>query len=159
MYRTVQDFLNDWSRATDATIKVLESLTDEKLGQNIVPGHNTLGWLGWHLVTSISYFASQVGLQVPISGDVNSIPDKASQIVEAYKAASRQLEAEVKGKFTNDHLVEEVESLGRLMPRGDVLRILLDHQTHHRGQMTVLIRQAGLKVPGIMGPTKEDQEK
>jgi uncharacterized damage-inducible protein DinB len=30
------------------------------------------------------------------------------------------------------------------------------HQCHHRGQMTVLMRQAGQKVPGIYGPAKEE---
>ena len=33
---------------------------------------------------------------------------------------------------------------------------LIAHQTHHRGQMTVLMRQAGLRVPGIYGPAKEE---
>jgi uncharacterized damage-inducible protein DinB len=33
--------------------------------------------------------------------------------------------------------------------------VLVTHQTHHRAQMTVLMRQAGLQVPGIYGPVKE----
>jgi len=33
---------------------------------------------------------------------------------------------------------------------------LIQHQNHHRGQMTVLMRQAGLTVPGIYGPAKEE---
>lgn len=32
----------------------------------------------------------------------------------------------------------------------------LTDESHHRAQMTVLMRQAGLKVPGIRGPAKED---
>ena len=35
------------------------------------------------------------------------------------------------------------------------LYVLVSHQTHHRGQMTVLMRQAGLHVPSTYGPTKE----
>jgi len=37
-----------------------------------------------------------------------------------------------------------------------VLKVLFTHQIHHRGQMTVLMRQAGLKVPGLYGPAKEE---
>jgi uncharacterized damage-inducible protein DinB len=33
---------------------------------------------------------------------------------------------------------------------------MLENEIHHRGQMTVLMRQAGLKVPGVYGPAKED---
>ncbi len=42
MYRTVQDFLTDWEKTSNGTLKVLEALTDESLDQAIVEGHNTL---------------------------------------------------------------------------------------------------------------------
>jgi uncharacterized damage-inducible protein DinB len=32
----------------------------------------------------------------------------------------------------------------------------MKHEIHHRAQMTVLMRQAGLKVPGLYGPAKEE---
>ena len=44
---------------------------------------------------------------------------------------------------------------GEKWQRGLTLHILLQHEVHHRGQMTVLMRQAGLKVPNIYGPAKE----
>ena len=43
--------------------------------------------------------------------------------------------------------------------KGQALSVLLVHQIHHRGQMTVLMRQAGLKVPGIYGPALEEWER
>jgi uncharacterized damage-inducible protein DinB len=49
----------------------------------------------------------------------------------------------------------EDDMYGEKWPRGRSAHILIDHQTHHRGQMTVLMRQAGLVVPGIYGPAKE----
>ena len=42
--------------------------------------------------------------------------------------------------------------------KGQVLTVLIRHQIHHRAQMTVLIRQAGLKVPGVYGPSREEWE-
>ena len=45
---------------------------------------------------------------------------------------------------------------GESWSRGAVLMSLIVHQAHHRGQMTVLMRQAGLRVPGVYGPAKED---
>jgi uncharacterized damage-inducible protein DinB len=38
---------------------------------------------------------------------------------------------------------------------GLTLRILISHEIHHRGQMTVVMRQAGLRVPDIYGPTRD----
>jgi len=157
MYRTVNDFLFDWSNSASGTISVLEALTDEKLNQAIVEGHNTLGWLGWHLVTSVSFFAGQIGLNVTVPGDVNTVPNKASEIFDAYKKVSEELIKAVEEGLTDESIVEKVEAFGQLIPRGMMLSKCIEHQTHHRGQMTVLLRQAGLKVPSIMGPTKEDQ--
>lgn len=158
MYRKVEDFLLDWSHATHGTTQVLEALTDEKLGQEIVEGHSSLGWLGWHLATAPAYFLGLVGLKVEV-GNPNAVPDQASEIVEAYKKVASAVEKEVKENLTDEKLIEEVEMHGHMSPRGAILRLFIDHQTHHRGQMTVLLRQAGLPVPGVMGPTKEDREK
>ena len=33
---------------------------------------------------------------------------------------------------------------------------LIKHIVHHRGQVTVLMRQAGIKPFGVYGPPKED---
>ena len=64
----------------------------------------------------------------------------------------------MKENFTDSSLEEAVDAHGTPTLRGALLRTMIDHQTHHRGQMTVLLRQAGLKVPGVMGPTKEDMQ-
>jgi uncharacterized damage-inducible protein DinB len=45
---------------------------------------------------------------------------------------------------------------GQTWKKRDVLASLILHQAHHRGQMTVLMRQAGLAVPGIYGPAREE---
>lgn len=159
MYRKVDDFINDWESARFGTINILEAMTDDKLDQAITEGHNTLGWLGWHLTTAQSYFAGLIGLDIHIPGDLKTVPERTSQIVETYKNSSQELLDKVKESFTDDSLIENIDMHGTPAPRGQVLRTLLDHQTHHRGQMTVLLRQASLRVPGVMGPTKEDLEK
>lgn len=156
MYRKKEDFLADWTNAAEGTIRVLESLTDDKLNQAIVEGHNTLGWLGWHLATAPAFFGGLVGLSIEAAGGPNDVPAKASEIVDAYKKIAEDVKREVE-KLDDEKLVDTVESFGRQTPRGALLRSMIDHQTHHRGQMTVLLRQAGLPVPGVMGPTKEDQ--
>ena len=45
---------------------------------------------------------------------------------------------------------------GEKWMRGVTLRVVTEHEVHHRGQMTILMRQAGLKVPGLFGPAKEE---
>ncbi|PKG24339.1 DinB family protein [Niallia nealsonii] len=157
MYRQVNDFLADWSAQAEGTIRVLEAITDEKLNQAIVEGHSTLGWLGWHLATTPTFFLGLVGLKLSIELNRNEVPQSAKEIVEGYKSVAEEVKAAVEKAFTDEMINETVESFRGPVPRGALLRTLIDHQTHHRGQMTVLLRQAGLVVPGVMGPTKEQQ--
>jgi len=48
---------------------------------------------------------------------------------------------------------------GEQWSRAKTLQVLIHHQIHHRAQMTVLMRQAGLRVPGLFGPAREDWAK
>ncbi|MFS0672125.1 DinB family protein [Ornithinibacillus sp. 179-J 7C1 HS] len=156
MYRKKEDFLQDWDQAVKGTVRVLEALSDDKLNQSIVEGHNTLGWLGWHLATALAFFGGEIGLKVESAGGPNNVPTSATEIVKAYKKSAEEIKQGVEA-LTEEQLVETVDSFGTQLSRGALLRSMIDHQTHHRGQMTVLLRQADLKVPGVMGPTKEDQ--
>jgi uncharacterized damage-inducible protein DinB len=49
-----------------------------------------------------------------------------------------------------------VAYFGRTLPVGTVVTSLIRHQIHHRGQMTTLMRMAGVVVPGVYGPSREE---
>lgn len=156
MYRKVQDFLEDWQMNAQGTLNVIQAITDDKKDVSIVPGHNSLGWLAWHLVGVAGAIGHFAGLQIPAPGPDMKMPEKMAEIAEMYEAVIEAYNKEA-ATLTEAQLEEEVNAFGGAMPRGKLLRMLIEHQTHHRGQMTVLLRQAGLPVPPVMGPTKEMQ--
>lgn len=156
MYRRVEDFIEDWSNSAAGTLNVIKAITNDKLDQAIVEGHNSLGWLAWHLVGAAGAFGHFSGLQIPGPGRDEPMPTDVSEIVQAYEKVIDAYKTEA-AKLTDEMLLEEVTGFAGPVARGKLLRDFIDHQTHHRGQMTVLLRQAGLTVPGIMGPTKEMQ--
>lgn len=154
MYRTTEDFLVDWKNNAAGTLNVFKAITDDKMDVAIVDGHNSLGWLAWHLVSSAGFFGQFAKLQIPAPGPTMAQPATMADIVEAYELVIEAYTKEV-GALTDADLLEEVAGFGGPTERGRLLRALIDHQTHHRGQMTVLLRQAGLTVPPVMGPTQE----
>lgn len=156
MYRKVEDFIEDWAVSAAGTLNVIQAITNDKLDQAIEEEHSTLGWLAWHLVGAAGAYGHFAGLQVPAPGRDEPIPTDVREIVQAYEKVADAFKAEAM-KLTDDMLLEEVNGFVGPTVRGKFLRGLIDHQTHHRGQMTVLLRQAGLTVPGVMGPTKEMQ--
>lgn len=157
MYRKVDDFIRDWNYSAANTLRAIEALEDNKLDQAIVEGHNTLGWLSRHLIDAPSFFGKSAGLEIPAIPE-DEKPKTVKALEEAYKKKAAKVEEEAT-KLTDHDLERTVQAFGMNMPVGQVLRSMIDHQTHHRGQMTVLIRQAALPVPPVMGPTVEQSQK
>lgn len=156
MYRKIEDFTTEWTAAAKGTSLVFKALSDDTLNQAIVEDHNTLGWLAWHLTGAPLFFGNVLG-QLDLEVNFNpqdAHPASATEIADAYKAVSEEVLAKT-STLADEDLLTEVNGIQGPTPLGAVLRTMIDHQTHHRGQMTVLLRQAGLAVPGIMGPTKE----
>lgn len=154
MYRKVEDFIEEWNASSAGTLNVIKAITDDKLNQAIVEGHNSLGWLAWHLVGAAGLFGGFTGMKIEVPAHTEPVPTNVEDIVKAYEKVMDSFQTET-AKLTDESLTEKVPAFGTEMVRGKLLRTLIDHQTHHRGQMTVLLRQAGLAVPGVMGPTKE----
>ncbi len=155
MFRRIDDFRKAWTADSEATLKVLRALTDASLEQAIAPGARTLGRLAWHLTCTLGEMPGHVGLTVDSPAPDSQPPASAAAIAEAYEKASRSLLSQLEA-WTDATLDLEDVLYGQRWTRGFTLHALLEHQVHHRGQMTVLMRQAGLRVPGIYGPARED---
>jgi uncharacterized damage-inducible protein DinB len=155
MFRRIDDFEKSWAADSEATLRVLRALTDASLGQAVAPGGRTLGRLAWHLTCTLGEMPGHVGLKVDSPAQESTPPASATAIAAAYEKASRSLLQQVKA-WDDATLDVEDELYGQRWTRGFTLHALLEHQVHHRGQMTVLMRQAGLRVPGIYGPARED---
>jgi uncharacterized damage-inducible protein DinB len=156
MYRTIEDFTTEWREETKSTLKVFRTLTDASLSQRVTPEGRSLGFLAWHITLALSEMGERSGLHVAAPGEDAPMPDSAKEIAAIYLTAARSIADEVQQRWTDATLGEEVEMFGEKWKRGFALTSLLRHQTHHRGQMTVLMRQAGLNVPGVCGPSREE---
>lgn len=156
MIRSIADFDRTWQTELEATQKILKHLTTASLQESLHPDVRTLGRLAWHVVTSIPEMAGRTGLKLAGPGESDPIPATAKEIFNGYNTVAISLLEEVKRTWTDTSLATEDEMYGERWPRGLTLQILVHHQIHHRGQMTVLMRQLGLSIPGIYGPTKEE---
>lgn len=57
---------------------------------------------------------------------------------------------------TDETVLQTDEMYDETWERVLTLFYLIAHQSHHRGQLTVLMRKAGLPVPGVYGPAREE---
>lgn len=154
MYRKIDDFIKDWQHNSAGTIAIMESITEDKKHVAIVEGHNSLEFLSWHLTNAPLFFCGLIGQSLNVQINPSTPPSTMKEIIDEYKKVIEKVVNAVM-KLDDSSLEKEVDMIGQPTAIGAVLRMLIDHQTHHRAQMQVLLRQAGLPVPGVMGPTKE----
>ncbi len=156
MYRMVSDFLQDWTYESEATVKLLRQMTPQSLQQKVTPEGRSLGRLAWHVVLTLPEMLNRTGLRIEGPAENADIPETVQEIIEAYRQAAKEVSRQVKKNWKDSDLLEEIDMYGEKWKKGKVLMSLILHQTHHRAQMTVLMRQAGLKVLGIYGPSREE---
>jgi uncharacterized damage-inducible protein DinB len=143
MYRKTDDFVSDWGYESQSTLKVLRNLTDESLAFRAGPGVRSIGRLAWHIAQTLPEMMGQAGLfGLEGAGEGEPVPATAQEIVEAYERGARSVSAAVAEQWSDGVLEGKV-------PR-------YRHEAHHRGQLTALMRLAGLAVPGCYGPTAEE---
>jgi uncharacterized damage-inducible protein DinB len=156
MFRKIDDFVSYYQERSDEHMKLFERLADNSLAQAVGEGHRQLGQLAWHIVQSIPGMAKEVNLDLDKTVESRPVPTSAEAIAGAYRACADELIAKVKSTWTDADLEIEDNMYGSMWKRGYTLMALTAHEGHHIGQMTVLIRQAGLPVYGIYGPSKEE---
>ncbi len=156
MFTRVEHFKANWAYESEATLKLLRALTDASLAQAVSPGRRTLGRIAWHIVLTVPEMMGHAGLALDGPREHAPVPASAAQIVAAYEQAAASLSARVGAEWSDETLQVVDTMYGEQWKRGFTLLALVNHQAHHRGQMTVLMRQAGLAVPGVYGPAEEE---
>jgi uncharacterized damage-inducible protein DinB len=156
MFTTLEQFIATWEYESAATQHLLDALTDDSLAQAIAPGHRTIGRIAWHLAQTLVEMPARTGLTIEGLGEHDPVPTSAAAIAAAYRTASASLITQLRTHWTDATLEETDDMYGERWSRGRTLDVILFHQAHHRGQLTVLMRQAGLPVHGVYGPSKDE---
>jgi uncharacterized damage-inducible protein DinB len=156
MYITISDFIKEWNREAMLTQRVLEGLTDDSLKQQVYSEGRTLGRIAWHITTNIPEYLAEFGLKIDGVKNAESVPISAQEIAETFKNISVNVSRVIEEQWTDESLKQIQEAFGRQESNATILMGLIKHIVHHRGQITVLMRQAGLKPFGVYGPPKED---
>ncbi len=152
MFRTMEDFKKDWEAESKFTLNVFDALTDESLSQSINDDHRTIGRIAWHICESITEMLPHIGLSFELVKA--PAPSSAKEIAAKYAELSKSLSEQV-ADWADEKLLEIDDLYGEKWQKGRTLLILIKHEAHHRGQISVLMRQAEVVVPSIYGPAKE----
>ncbi len=156
MYRTISDFIDDWQEESSSTIKMFKAINDECLQQSISGEVRKIAVLSWHITLTPGEMLLKAGLHIAGPEEHSKPPATAAEIVAAYKTVAGSVTKEVGEKWKDAELYEMVNMYGQQWSKSRILSVLVRHQTHHRGQLSVLLRLCGLPIPGVYGPSREE---
>ncbi len=155
MFETIASFRGAYENQITATQRLMNALTDASLAQVVAEGYRTLGRIAWHLTTSVGDTMRRTGLEIAGPPVRAPVPATAKEVADAYATASLSTLSQVTGKWNDETLRVVDDMYGEPWTRGYTLLAMIVHEAHHRGQMTVLMRQAGCEVPDVVGPSKQ----
>jgi uncharacterized damage-inducible protein DinB len=160
---TVSDILQELEHESQATRRVLERVPPDQLQWKPHPKSMTLGQLALHIanvpgaIAEISRAPFDVKTPVPRpeASSTEEILERFDQSLIRAKTILRSMnDAELASPWRMMQGDRELWSL----PRGAFLRsVLLNHWYHHRGQLTVYLRQTGALVPAVYGDSADER--
>jgi uncharacterized damage-inducible protein DinB len=155
-------FLQELEQEAQTTRRVLERVPDAHLGWKPHQKSWSLGQLALHVATvpgAVASFATVPSAQAPTFDQTAAT--RASELLPALDQGLAQAREALRGLDDNAMRATFRIMMGQrelmALPRAAFLRsIMLNHWYHHRGQLSVYLRQVGVPVPSIYGPSADE---
>jgi len=166
--RIAETLLSELDEEMKGTRKVLERLPEEKLDWTPHPKSMTLGRLANHVVDMVGWGAmvlreTQLDL-APEGGPAWELPNRTTRdaLLAAFDANVAETRAALAAAPDADFGVPWTLRAGAqayfTLPRAVVMRsMVFNHLIHHRAQLTVYLRLLDVPVPGLYGPSADEQ--
>jgi uncharacterized damage-inducible protein DinB len=160
--KLIDGLLQELELEAQTTRRVLERVPDDQLTWRPHAKARTLGQLALHVARvpgNVAEIAIQSEIQPPQFADPS--PQRASELVPALDESVARAKSvlgdmdDATATATWRMMQGERELLA--LPRAAFLRsIMLNHWYHHRGQLTVYLRELDVPVPSIYGPSADE---
>jgi uncharacterized damage-inducible protein DinB len=159
----IDGMLQELEQETETTRRVLERVPDNQVAWRPHEKARTLGELALHVAMLPGGVAELVASPSPAEAPqfTDPSPKSASELIAALDESIAKA-MKVLGGMDDATLMAR----WRLMqgdrelvaaPRVVILRsVMLNHWYHHRGQLTVYLRELGVPIPAIYGPSADE---
>ena len=158
----IDGMLQELEMEAQTTRRVLERVPDDKLAWRPHAKARTLGELALHVAQvpgNVAQIATQSPVQAPQFSDPS--PRRASELIPALDQSIAKAKSLLGGMDD-----QALMSTWRMMhgdrellaiPRVAFLRsVLLNHWYHHRGQLTVYLKELDVPIPSVYGPSADE---
>jgi uncharacterized damage-inducible protein DinB len=163
-----QSMLGEFDSEMQNTRKALERVPDDKWNWKPHEKSGTLGWLAAHIGTVPEWITMTITTReldyAPVNGPAYEPPKISNQkeLLAAFDKCAADARAALAGASDQEIMLswkllaggQEIFTMSRL---ACVRGMCLNHLYHHRGQLTVYLRLLNIPVPGLYGPSADEQ--
>ena len=162
--RLADTLIQELEMEAATTRRVLERVPDGKMDWKPAEKSRTLGQLAMHIAQtpgSVASLAASNPASLPTFGGPDPSAANAGELLAALDASVAQAKATLAGMddaaLTESWSVKAGDRTVFSAPRIGFLRsIMLNHWYHHRGQLSVYLRELGVPLPSIYGPSADE---
>jgi len=158
-----EGMLQELEQEAQTTRRLLERVPADRLTWRPHSKSRTLGELALHVATVPGGVAEFVSQPSPVQAPqfIDPSPQAASELLPALDESIAKAR-KILGAMDDTALLEtwrimngdrEIVALPRI---GFVRSIMLNHWYHHRGQLSVYLRELDVPIPSIYGPTADE---
>ena len=159
----IDGMLQELEQEAQTTRRVLERVPDNQLSWRPHEKARTLGELALHVAMVPGAVAELVGTQSTVQAPqfTDLSPNSASELIPALDESIAKAK-KVLGGMNDTALMATWRMMQGerelfALPRVALLRSgMLNHWYHHRGQLTVYLRQLDVSIPSIYGPSADE---
>jgi uncharacterized damage-inducible protein DinB len=162
MMSHVETLLQELEQEAQTTRRVLERVPEDRLGWKPHDKSMSLGQLALHVAIVPGAIADACRRSpFPLPEFTHPSPASAGELIPALEqsvAKAREiLRTMDDAELANTWRAVDGDAEVMAMPVGALLRsIMLNHWYHHRGQLSVYLRQVEALVPAIYGPSADE---
>jgi uncharacterized damage-inducible protein DinB len=146
----IDDFKKKWNNAAEYSIELAESMPEEAYDFKPTEDQRSFKEQLLHMVSNISWLSSSHLGGEKVAYDLKSTEYSKEEIIKILKTGYEQSAKAIDG-LSIENLEETVDFFAGPMSKRQILTLLNDHSTHHRGQLIVYLRLKGVKPPRYRG--------
>jgi uncharacterized damage-inducible protein DinB len=151
-------------REKDNTLRMLKVLPNEQFGWKPHEKSMSLGELANHVVELhnwVSLVCNKEALDFRVDYVQSTLTTKEELIAlleKGFEENSKVIESLTDENYFSNWTLKAGDYVIAEMPKAGAIRfIITNHLIHHRGQLSVYLRLLNVPVPGIYGPSADEQ--
>jgi uncharacterized damage-inducible protein DinB len=146
----IKEFQQKWKNASEYTIELAEMMPEEKYDFKPADGSRTFEEQVLHMMSNMVWLSSSYLAEGSFERDLKKKDYSKAEIIALLKETTT-FAAHTIAALSAEDLEKRVDFFAGPMSKRQIMMLMNDHLTHHRGQAIVYLRMNGIKPPRYRG--------